>query len=166
MEIYDKNGNLLADFEGLYHLSNINFELLNICLENVVFSHEVLDTIYFRNNLSESLFTHMLMKNVLFTECDLSNAHFFNSTFRDVRFENCDLSNTNFESCVDDGICYENCIVTENTKTINCSINPSLYKTAKPQTKKECPKCNNELKEVYSDWAKANIQKCLNCGWC
>jgi hypothetical protein len=30
-----------------------------------------------------------------------------------------------------------------------------------------CPTCKGqEWKEVYSDWAKTNIKKCKNCGYC
>ncbi len=29
-----------------------------------------------------------------------------------------------------------------------------------------CPKCNHQLREAYSDWAKTNIKKCSSCGWC
>jgi hypothetical protein len=30
-----------------------------------------------------------------------------------------------------------------------------------------CPRCKKQdWKEVYSDWAKKNIKKCKNCGWC
>ncbi len=41
-----------------------------------------------------------------------------------------------------------------------------LKKSSTINATSSCPKCNSELREVYSEWVQANIKKCNSCGWC
>ncbi len=49
------------------------------------------------------------------------------------------------------------CLELIGQKKESCTVTHSL-----------CPRCNSELKEVFSEYCQANIQKCSNnkCNWC
>jgi hypothetical protein len=71
------------------------------------------------------------------------------------------LNNCYLSTCLADGLHYYTKFESESRHyLVKNKVETAVTKTS------SCPNCKKDLQEIYSDWAKTNIPKCFNCGWC